>query len=103
MSAARARATTAASAGSYLSALMSLTMAAPRRARPAPRPPCRCRSRSGRELPGQALEDRLDRRQLLVGVHRLGAGPRGLAADVDQVGAGGLHLQRRVERRARRR
>ena len=33
--------------------------------------------------------------------HRLGAGPRRLAADVDEVRAVGLHLQRRVDRARR--
>ena len=62
------------------------------------RRPCRCRSRSeSRSRAGQRLDDRQDAREFLVGGDRLGAGPRRLAADVDEVGAVGLHPQRRVD------
>ena len=40
-------------------------------------------------LGGQALDHRQHPAQLLVGGHRLGAGPGRLAADVEQVGARG--------------
>ena len=79
------RATTGARPGSYLSALMSLTMAAPRsRAASATLRLVGVDRDRHAQAPGQALEDRLDARALLVGASGLGAGPRGFAADVDR-------------------
>ena len=49
-----------------------------------------------REPADEPLEHRLDPGALVVRAYGLGAGPRGFAANVDQVGAGRHHLQRRV-------
>ncbi len=52
------------------------------------RRPCRCRSKSGtRDAAAQPLEHRRDAPPLLVGVERRRARARGLAADVEEVGA----------------
>ena len=54
----------------------------------------------------QGANHRQDARELFVGAHRLGARPRRLAADIDQIGAVGLHAdafiggRRRIEARA---
>ena len=48
------------------------------------------------EAPLERRHDRQHSRQLLAGGHGLGAGPRRLTADVDEIGAFGLHPEREI-------
>ena len=49
----------------------------------------------------QALEHRQHARQFLFGAHRIGAGTRGFAADVDHVGPRALQFERARDGRRR--